>query len=683
VTARLAVDIGGTFVDAIAFDRETGALSVEKVSTTPSAPTEGVLAAVRALDVDVGAVDAFVHGTTLGLNAFIERDGARTGIVTNRGFEDVYEIGRTDLERDAMYDVTYEPPETLVPRRRRIGVPGRLAADGSVVEPLDEEAVRAAADALRDDHDVDAVAICLLHAYRNPAHERRAAEIVRERCPDVAVSISSDISQEYREYERTATTVLDAYIKPVFGSYVDELDRRLREEGFDGAFFVTRSGGGALTAASAERSPVHTILSGPAGGLIGASAVAERTGRRRLVAVDVGGTSLDACVVDGGSPTVAYESSLEHLPLLLPIYDVRTIGSGGGSIARVDGELLRVGPESAGADPGPICYGRGGEDPTVTDAALVLGYLDPDGLLGGELSLDVASTREGLRDRIADPLDVDLEGAARGVLDVAVARTESAIREITVERGLDLREFAMLAYGGAGPMLVPTVAARMDVPEVLVPQAPSVFSAWGMVMTDVVTDAARTWITVLDGVTIADLDARFEELEATAAEELADEGFGPDRRQFERRVDCRYLGQEHTVGVPAADLSSVDELVRRFERGHDAQYGHTMDDPPQLVHLRVRARGLTDDPPIGRAGDADAGPDAAPEPEPDGSREAFCFERTERVPFAIYDRDGLAAGVTIDGPAIVREPTTSVVFHSNQTATVDEFGHLVIREGSA
>ncbi|WP_433634251.1 hydantoinase/oxoprolinase family protein [Halomicrococcus sp. NG-SE-24] len=675
MTERLAVDIGGTFVDAITYDRETTDIALEKAPTTPNAPTDGVLDSIDKVDATIPETEAFVHGTTLGINALLERNGAKTGIITNEGFRDIHEIGRTNVARDAMYDIQYEKPELLVPRRRTVGVPGRIDADGDVKEQLDEQAVLDAADHLFDDHSVDAIAVTFLHSYRNPAHETRAQDLIRDAYPDRSVSISSDITREYREYERTSTAVLDAYIKPIFESYVDDLDAALTDEAFDGSFFITRSGGGTLTADSAKTAPVHTILSGPAGGLIGAASVGDATNRDNLIAVDMGGTSLDACVVENGTPAVEYEAELEHVPMMIPVYDIRTIGAGGGSIAWLDGDLLKVGPQSAGADPGPICYGRGGTDPTVTDAALALGYLDPEYFLGGEMDLSADEALAGIRDQIADPLDTSTTDASEGIFQVTLANTIGAIREITVEKGLDPRDFTMLSYGGAGSMFVPLLAREMGVQEVMIPRAPSVFSAWGMLMADVVSDVARTHTAVLDDLAEQAADDIFADLEAEAAETLDAEGYDPERQRFERYVEMRYFGQEHTVEVPADDLESVADLGERFERQHDSRYGHTMDDPPQVVHFRVRAIGENDKPALEPV-DASSSGDLSPA----DTREAYCFARESETSFDIYDRDQFAPGDRIDGPAVVQEPTTTVVFHSDQTAKVDDYGHIIIHQ---
>ena len=673
MTERLAVDIGGTFVDAITFDRTDRSVNVEKAATTPDAPEEGVLDSIEKVRADLEDTEAFVHGTTLGLNAVLEREGARTGIITNDGFRDVYEIGRTNVERRAMYDIRYEKPESLVPRRCRLGVPGRMDANGDEIEPLDVDAVVDAATVLLEEAGVDSLAVCFLHSYRNPTHERKAARAIRERHPDVSVSISSDITREYREYERTSTAVMDAYIKPIFESYIADLDTELSGAGFDGPFFVTRSGGGTLTAESATDAPVHTILSGPAGGLIGATAVGAETGRDDLITVDMGGTSLDACVIENGRPAVKYDSRLEHQPLMIPVYDIRTIGAGGGSIAWLDGELLKVGPDSAGADPGPVSYGRGGTEPTVTDAAVALGYIDPGDFLGGEMDLDAGRAKAAIRETLADPLESSVTDVSRGVFDVTLANTVGAIREITIEKGLDPRDFSMLAFGGAGPMFVPLLGREMGVEEVVVPQAPSVFSALGMLMADVVYDFARTNIAVLTDLDLADLESTFADLDERAEATLRDEGYGPDAITLDHTLEMRYLGQEHTVDVDASDLESIEELGNRFERKHEDRYGHTMDDPAEVVHQRVRATGRNDKPELERTE-----PSEDPVVEPTETRNAFCFATGETVSFDVYDRSELVTGAEVPGPAIVREPTTTIVYHSDQTAVVDEYGQLVV-----
>lgn len=675
---QLAVDIGGTFVDAITFDQNSGDIEIEKSSTTPDDPAVGVLRSIDGLGIDLANTVSFVHGTTLGINAFLEREGANTGIITNQNFEDVYEIARTNLPSEAMYDLDYEKPAPLVPRRRRIGVPGRIDVDGNVSEPLDEDAVVQAAKSLVEDWDVDSFAICFLHSYQNPEHEQRAGQLIRERYPERSISLSTDISREYREYERTSTAVLDAYIKPTFEKYVNDLDSQFDDMGFNGSFFISRSGGGTLSATEAKKSPVQTILSGPAGGIIGASEIGDLTGRNDLITVDIGGTSTDACVIRDGAPAIQYEASLEHLPLMIPVYDIRTIGAGGGSIAWLDGGLLKVGPKSAGASPGPICYGQGGTEPTVTDAALALGYLDPDAFLGGEMDLDAVASRDGLESTIAEPLDSSLTEAAHGILEVAVARSVGAIQEITVERGLDPRDFSMIAFGGAGPLLAPLFARELGVSEVVIPSAPAVFSAWGMLMADVTYDFTAMHMSVLSELEYSTFESKFQSLEERANDALNNEGFDEASIELQRSVEMRYFGQEHSVDVPVDDVNDINDIAEQFEAVHNSRYGHSMDDPPQVVNFRIRGIGKTEKP-VSADESSDRSSDSSTESA--DTREAYCFDRDERVEFDVYRRDPLEPGETIEGPGIVQEPSTTIVFHSDGHAEVDEFGNLVIFPG--
>jgi N-methylhydantoinase A len=717
---RLAVDIGGTFVDAMALDPRTGEIRFRKAATTPARPADGVLAAVGALGTDLSEAELFIHGTTLGLNAVLERRGEPTGIITNEGFRDIFLIGRGNVPPEHMYDFQYERPPSLVARRHTAGVRCRLDYKGRVVEELDPDSVRAAARSLVE-QGVVSIAVCFLHSFLDPSHERAAARIIREQYPQVSVSVSTDIVREYREYERTSTTVLDAYIRPIFERYVAALEDGLAERGFAGRFLIMRSGGGSMTSAAARTSPTHTVLSGPAGGIVGASYVAEALGRDDLLTFDIGGTSLDTCVIERGGPAAAYEAQLEHFPLLIPSYDIRTIGAGGGSIAWLDRGLLKVGPRSAGAEPGPVCYGRGGTEPTVTDAAVVLGYLDPDRFLGGEMGLHADAATAALREQVAEPLGMAVPDAAAGVLDVLLARTVGAVRQITVERGHDPRQFSLLAYGGAGPLLAPLLAREMGIREVIVPFAPAGFSAWGMLSADIVDDFSRTVMAPLDETSGADLEARFREVEAQAAGSLAAQGVPADRAVLQRQLELRYLGQEHSLivtvggelkggggapqrgaggglgggGAPQRGAGGVlqPEPVRQaFEELHRARYGHAMggggapqrgaggraqESPLQILNLRVRGIGRTDRPPLVQrpAGDGEPGRALL------SHRDAFDFGVRGIVPFAVYDRARLAPGDAFDGPALVDEGTATTVVPSGQRVAVDPHGYLVVTDG--
>lgn len=672
---RLAVDIGGTFVDAMELDTATDVVRFRKASTTPERPWEGVLDAVRALGTDLSKVELFIHGTTLGLNAVLERRGGLTGIVTNEGLRDIFLIGRGNVPSDRMYDFQYERPPSLVQRRHTIGVPGRMNHRGEELEPLDEAAVEEAGRYLVEGQGVGSLAVCFMNSFRDPSHEQRAAAVLRRAFPQVTVSVSTDIVREYREYERTSTTVLDAYIRPIFERYVDELERGLAELGFAGRFLIMRSGGGSMTSAAAKASPTHTVLSGPAGGIVGGSYLADALGRDDVLTFDIGGTSLDACVIENGVPVAAHEAQLEHYPLLIPTYDIRTIGAGGGSVAWIDRGLLKVGPRSAGADPGPVCYGRGGHEPTVTDAAVCLGYVDPSSFLRGDMPLQADASREVLDRDIAQPLGLSLDAAAAGIFDVLLARTVGAVRQITVERGRDPRGFSVLAFGGAGPLLASLLAREMGIREIVVPFAPSAFSAWGMLSADVVNDFARTSMEILDDVDPVGLQQRFEAVEVEALGSLTDQEVERSQVVLERALELRYLGQEHALPVPVGATIDVDAIRTAFSDLHEARYGHAMDNRVQILTLRVRGIGRTDRPTLPRlpAGDGDPGRALM------GERAAFDFSSRTRTTFAVYDRDRLEPGDRFRGPALVDEGTSTTVIHGGQQLTVDDHGYLLIR----
>ncbi len=673
---RLGVDIGGTFVDAIAYDEQAGKITVRKSPTTPAAPADGVITATRATGATLEDASVYTHGTTLGLNAVLERKGSVTGIITNAGFRDIFEIARGDLPRGSMYDFRYRRPELLVKRRHTVGVPGRIDHRGKVVEELDHDAVVEAGRRLSESG-VESVAVCFLHSYANSAHEKAAKSILARAFPDLSVSVSVDLVREYREYERTSTAVADAYIRPILGKYLTDLEDRLRDGGFDGSFLIMRSAGGAMTSEIARVSPLLTVFSGPAGGIAGTISLGEATGRSSLISFDVGGTSLDACVIVDDAPTEVYEAEIESLPIRIPVFDIRTIGAGGGSIAWMDKGLLRVGPHSAGAVPGPICYGRGNTEPTVTDASLCLGYLAADEFLGGEMSLDEAAAVRGVTEKLAEPLGMSTQRAAASVFDVLLARTVGAIREITVERGLDPREFSLVAFGGAGPMLAPLLAREMELPEVVVPAAPAVFSAWGMLMSDLEYDLGQTVLTMLDDAALAQVEGVFAELESEAYRVLAAQSVPPENRVVLRRLDLRYNGQEHTLSVDLREADDPDSVIDRFHRQHVERYGHSLTEEVQILTARVRAIGRLEKPSALLAGRQAAPADGVGSRA--GERHAFDFATRKRRLFPIYERSLLEAGVKIDGPAIIREPTSVTIIHGDQSAIPDESGNLVVR----
>ncbi len=673
---RLAVDIGGTFVDAVAYDERTGRITVRKAPTTPANPAEGVITATGSTGVALDQASVYTHGTTLGLNAILERKGSVTGIVTNAGFRDIFEIARGDLPRGSMYDFQYVRPPLLVRRRHTVGVPGRIDHTGKVIDDLDHRAVIEAGRLLLE-RGVDSVAVCFLHSYANSFHEETAKRLLTEAFPDLSVSVSVDLVREYHEYERTSTTVADAYIRPILDRYLTELEDRLRRRDFEGSFLIMRSAGGAMTSDIARMSPLLTVFSGPAGGIAGTISLGEATGRSSLISFDVGGTSLDACVIVDGAPTEVYEAEIESLPIRIPVFDIRTIGAGGGSIAWMDKGLLRVGPRSAGAVPGPICYGKGNTEPTVTDASLCLGYLAADEFLGGEIRLDEEAAVRGVRTKLAEPLGMTTELAAASVFDVLLARTVGAIREITVERGLDPREFSLVAFGGAGPMLAPLLAREMELPEVVVPAAPAVFSAWGMLMSDLEYDLGQTVLAPLDEAAFPRLQGVFAQLETEADQVLAAQSVPHQNRVLLRRLDLRYHGQEHTLSIDLEVKDDQHSMAAKFHERHHERYGHNLAEQVQILTARVRAIGRLDKPAGFWGGSSSAVAEGGEGRI--GEREAFDFATRERSLFPVYERALLPAGVEVQGPAIIREPTCVTVIHSDQRAVPDSAGNLVVR----
>ncbi|PZU06402.1 hydantoinase/oxoprolinase family protein [Sphingomonas sp.] len=673
---RIAIDIGGTFVDAVQLDCTSGTLKIAKAATTPSRPADGVIEAVRLLGTPLDQTDIFVHGTTLPLNAIIERKGARTGFITNAGFRDVLEIGRANTPSAHMYDFAYEKPAPLVARRHRHGIAGRLDASGCELIPLDEDAVRTAARALAA-QDVSAVAVTLLHSYVNPAHEAAIAQILRREFPELAVSVSSEICREYREYERGMTTVLDAYIRPIFKRYIGELRNGLERLGFTGQFLVMRSSGGATTAELAMRAPIFTVMSGPAGGIVGATELARAIDRPRVITLDYGGTSLDTSVVEDFQPSVALQASLESLPLLIPIFDIRCIGAGGGSIASATDGMLEVGPRSAGADPGPIAFRKGGVEPTTTDAAIILGYMDPGGFLGGRMPLDAEGSRAGLDRCVAAPLGLSIDDAAAGIFDILVARTVGAIREITVERGKDPSDFAFLAFGGAGPLIAPLLMRELEIAELIVPTLPAAFSARGMLLSDVVSEFAQTDIITLSEAALPRYHAHAETVSRRVTETLAGQGFDPADLSITLLVQCRYAGQENVLEVPFAPTQDAAAIAESFIARHLQIYGHAIPNAAiQIVTLRACANANLDKPPF--ANDSRAATklvDALKTP-----RDGFCFALRSRVSFNVFDREKLRPGHVLAGPAIIEEATSTTVIHSDQHAEIDRMGNIIVTQ---
>ncbi len=653
---RLGVDVGGTFTDLVALSE--GTLVTAKVPSTPRDQSEGVMNAVEASGVEAGALVALAHGMTVATNALLERRGARTALVTTEGFRDVLEIARQN--RPSLYDLTMDRPPPLIPRDLRFTVRERMGADGEV-EPLDEESLQEAVSAARE-ADVEAVAVCLLFAFAHPEHERRVGEALREALPEAHVSLSSEVLPEFREYERFSTTAADAYLAPRLAAYLENLRGKVEEAGMP-VPLVMQSSGGVARIEDAVRDAAGFILSGPAGGVVGAAYVAGLGGYEDLLTFDMGGTSTDvAPVVDGEAQTTT-ETVIAGVPIKLPMVDVHTVSAGGGSVAWADaGGALRVGPHSAGAEPGPAAYGQGGEEPTVTDANLFLGYLADGAKLGGELVLRHDLSEQAL-ETLGGALDLDTEEVASGIVRVANAEMARALRVISVERGLDPREFALLAFGGAGGMHACTLAEELGMETVIVPRAGGVLSALGLAISDLRRDYVRPRLVSLEDAAADELDEAFEAMEDAAEKDL-------DGPEFTRRADLRYRGQsfELTVGADAPK-----KLAERLHAAHEQRYGYRMDDEPlELVNLRLIATVPVDKPKL---------QEGAPEGDAEIDRRNASFDG-EWTEVPVLDREALGEGSEVEGPAIVEFKESTCVVRPGWRGVVDGVGNLVLESSS-
>ena len=597
---RIGFDVGGTFTDFTLHDTTTGTLRHFKLPSTPADPSEAIETGLRTLletlRIAPAAITFIGHGTTVATNMVIERRGVATGLITTRGFRDVLEIGRQ--VRPHLYDYTVRTPVPLVPREHRLEVSERIDAAGVVLQPLDEAEVAAAVDALTA-QGVQAIAICFLHSYLNDAHERRAAEIVRARLPDVYLSTSSGVLPEFREFERFSTAAMNSYIGPRMERYLDRLLGRLSGLGLTAKPYTIHSNGGLLPVDTVRAFPVRCCLSGPAAGVVGAAEVAREAGHTNLITFDAGGTSTDVSLIENGVPAFASSRTIADYPVRSPMVDVHVIGAGGGSIAWVDDAgALKVGPHSAGAQPGPAAYAKGGTEPTLTDANVVLHRLDPTVLLGGRMRLDEDAARRAIAERIAVPMGLSVEQAALGIIRIAVANMSRAIRSVSTERGHDVREFALFPYGGAGPLHAAAVAAECGIGRVLVPVEPGTMCARGILLSDVSLDLVRSAITAADAQNWPRIVERFAAMQASGRTWLESEHIPPDRRRFAHVIEARYKGQNHEVQVRLATTTQqLVDFVDAFADAHRREYGYDIPGRAiEVVNCRLKAIGLIDRP---------------------------------------------------------------------------------------
>jgi N-methylhydantoinase A len=682
---RIGIDTGGTFTDVVAVDEATGRTTTTKTPSTPADPAEGFLTGVRKvldlLGLDGGAITAVSHGTTVATNQLLEGRLDRIGFITTEGYESVLEIARQSVPDGYGNSYFWVKPPRIVPADLVRTVRGRLDPRGDEVRPLDEDDARAAARFLRD-AGVATIGVCLLHSYANDAHERRVLEVLREEHPDAVVSISSEVLREYREYERSVTTLVDAAVKPRVGAYVTAIRERLDGIAPGVPFYVMKSNGGVLSAEEVVHQPITTMLSGPAAGALGAALVAGAAGFDRVLTCDGGGTSTDVTVVVDGEPALTTEGSVGAYPSKIPMIDVVTVGAGGGSIAWLSPEgTLKVGPRSAGADPGPICYPEGGSEPTVTDAHVVLGRIPPH-LLGGEIPLSVEAARAGL-EQLGEKLGLDLERTATGILEISAWNQANALRQVTVARGLDVRDFTLTTFGGSGSLLACRLMDVLGLPRTLVPPDPGNLSAFGLLTVDVRNDHVQTTISRHADLDLDRVRTVFGELEARAREALDGEGFPRDRQRIQRSADLRYVGQAFEVRVPVADGdlddAAAEDVAQAFHAAHRQLYGYDFaEDPRQAVewvNLRVSGIGPIRRPDLLELPAAEGGADGAVT----GSRPVF-FDDWVETP--TYDRPRLAPGDVVHGPAVIEEFGSTVPVHPGFRATVDLHGNLLLERNA-
>ncbi|QCS44707.1 hydantoinase/oxoprolinase family protein [Natrinema versiforme] len=671
--STIAVDVGGTHTDLYGWLSDEKRVVQEKVPTTTDDPTAGVMNALQVAGVDLTSVDTFMHGSTIATNAVIEGEYSATPFITTEGFRDLIEIGR--YHREELYNPYQSKPEPLTPRRHRFTVTERVNEEGEVTESLDEQAVYELAERFRQ-NEVQSVAVGFINSYSNPEHEQRVQEIIEETVDDTYVAISSEISGKLGSVPRFNSTIMNAALEPVMSGYLDKLNRKIKDEGFSGSFYVIRSDGGVAGTEKAKRQAETTILSGPAAGVKGSQAIGEAVGESNVIGMDMGGTSTDVSLIEDGEPLVTTEYEVKFdIPLVKPMLDVTTIGSGGGSIAWIDeGGSLRVGPQSAGAEPGPVCYGMGGTEPTITDAHLVLGRLDPETVLGGKRSLDRDAAHNAIK-RLADRLDMNALEAAEGILKIANENTAAAVRETTIERGQDPREYYLIGFGGAGPMHAAEVAESLDVSSVVVPSASGVLSAVGGTMMNIQHNNDKTFYKPVKATTPSELETEFQELERDIHAIFEEEGIASADVELERIAEMRYVGQTYEVDVPVSDESldegTIDRLSSEFHRRHEQEYGIASDQfPVTFANLRVVGSQST-------ATQEFQGPSSTETDSADGGTREVYFDG-EWQETSIYLREGLDPGTEFEGPAIVEGDHSTITINPTMSASIDEHENVII-----
>lgn len=673
---RIAVDIGGTFTDFVSVDG--GTLRLEKTPTTAENYADGAMDSIEKSEIDPVSTDQVVHGTTVVINAITEREGVDCALVTTDGFRDVLDITRSN--RPDMFNFKYEKPGPFVSRRHRWEVEERVDQAGTVLTALEERDVKRAAQEIKD-AGFETIAVSYLNSYINPEHERRTRELIHEVHPDAYVTLSHELTQEYREYERTNTAVLNSYVRPIVDAYLDTLESRLDERGLTPNRYAMKSNAGTSSFAHARSVPIETLESGPVGGVYGAAHVGDRIDEPNVISFDMGGTTAKTSLIEDGEVTIEtdywLESSPRHegYPLKIPVVDIIEIGAGGGSVGWIDqGGSINVGPKSAGADPGPACYGLGGTEPTVTDANLLTGRLNPEYFLGGEMDLDVERAMKSI-EPLAAEFDTTVREAAHGILRVVNSNMTNALKQVSIRRGYDPRDFVLVASGGAGPLHAPVLGAELGVKETVIPRAPGQFSAWGMLMTNIRRDFVRTNVMPFDNETASDVTAIFAEMESEARDRYASEDINESEIALERRADLRYAGQEHTVTTPVEEspIDTAQSTIECFHALHEQTYNFRLDDPIEVVNLRLTATVPVPKPSIEETRRSGAVEDAIKETR------TVDFDEDGEHETRVYERDTLPTDTCVDGPGVVEEPASTTLVHPNQSFRIDRYGTIHIR----
>jgi N-methylhydantoinase A len=681
----LGIDVGGTFTDIVIID-EKNEVTTMKIPSTPENPLEGIKKGLQEIASSLGCdeeqlvrnIDRFVHGTTVATNTMLQYNGARTALLTTFGFRDSLEMRR--CHRKGQWDFFTPQPPIIVPRYLRRGIKERILWDGTIDQPLEEQQLRSELEELIERHGIEAIAICFLFSFKNPENERKAAEIIRRTYPGIFVSASCEVAPQIREYERTCTTVVNAFVSPLLSSYLNALGRYLESKGMIREFQVIQSNGGVTTASAAGQHGVRALLSGPAGGAIGGASLAEAIKEPNLIIADMGGTSFDLTLVQDYQISLVSEGEIAGYKISLPMIGIYTIGAGGGSVAHLDnGGMLKVGPRSAGAKPGPACYSRGGVEPTVTDANLVLGFLNPDYFLGGAMRLNTSLATKAIEERVAKPLGISMIEAAQAIYEIVNSNMVDAIHVVTVEQGYDPREFALVAAGGAAPLHTGVLAKALDIPRVIIPQASSVFCALGGLEADMKYDYVRTYLARMSALDSEQLFAAFEQLRQQGNARLEKDGIPPEKRFFEYWLEMRYVGQHWDIPVPVrmgnGGRPQLAEIVQEFHKRHEMLHGYKLiEREVEIDNLRLMAIGKS--PKLKLKAKPFEGKNASAALK--GRRKAYFGAEAGFIEVPVYDGLQLKPGNELSGPAIIEKPNTTIVIYPQQQARVDQYENIIV-----